>query len=364
MKIQEVCNYMEAWAPLEWQESYDNAGLIIGDPHQLVKGILVSFDCTEEIVDEAIEKNCNLIIAHHPILFKSLKKINGKNYVEKTIIKALKHDIALYASHTNLDHAPKGVSYILAEKLKLNQIKVLDPFKESLKSLVFFVDENHEEQVSKALFKAGAGNIGNYTDCKFVGKGWGHFTPNDAANPTIGEKNIPEKVKEKRVELIFPKHLETSIIQALKVNHPYEEVAYYIQTLDNIWQDVGAGAIGELPKEMEPEEFFSYVKKTLGLKMIRLTKNKKEKIKKVAVCGGAGSFLIEKAKKAGADVFLTGDLKYHEFFDGENQLILGDIGHFESEIFIKDAIHLYLSKKFSNFAVLNSERNTNPVHYF
>lgn len=364
VKIQEVCNYMEEWAPLSWQESYDNAGLIVGDAQTELKGILVSFDCTEEIVQEAIDKNCNLIIGHHPILFNSIKKLTGKNYVEKTLIKAIKNDIAIYASHTNLDHAPQGVSQVLANKLGLKKTKVLDPFKESLKSLVFFVDKNNEEKVSDALFKVGAGNIGNYSDCKFTSEGMGYFTPNEKSNPNIGSQNIPEKVEEKRIEMIFPRYLENKIIQTLKNNHPYEEVAYYITKLDNTWQDVGAGIIGELENEMEINDFLGMVKEKLSLKIIRHTKNEKRKIKKVALCGGAGAFLIQKAKNASADIYLTGDLKYHEFFDGENQLILADIGHFESEIYIKQAIHHYLSKKFSNFAVLNSELNTNPVHYF
>ncbi len=360
--IKDICRTMETWAPLEWQESYDNAGLLLGDKESIVSGILVSLDCTEEVVQEAIDKNCNLIISHHPIIFKGLKSLTGKNYVEKTVIKAIKNNIALYASHTNLDHAPKGVSYHLAKQLGISG-KVLAPIKDSLKKMSFFVPLENQESVREALHLAGAGNIGEYSECSFTMEGEGRFTPSENSNPTIGSSLQPEKVKEAKIEMIYPKHLEADIIKALKKAHPYEEVAYYIHSLDNSWNEVGAGFIGELPEALPESDFIQMVKNNLNLQQVKHTPKLNKKIKKVAVCGGAGSFLIKSAKAAGADAYITGDIKYHEFFDTENQMLLLDVGHYESEVMIKDAICSYLSNIFCNFAVLKSEICTNPINF-
>ncbi|AWL08453.1 GTP cyclohydrolase 1 type 2 like protein [Aquirufa nivalisilvae] len=362
MKLADVCRSMEEWAPLAWQESYDNAGLLVGDPTMEVKGVLISLDCTEEVVEEAIQKDCNVIISHHPIVFKGLKSLTGKNYVERTVIKAIQHSVALYASHTNLDHAPKGVSYHLAQKLGLAG-KVLLPAENALKQISYYVPVENQESVREALHAAGAGNIGEYSACSFASEGIGRFTPSNEANPVIGQRSIATDVKEVKVDMIFPTHLESTILHALKKAHPYEEVAYFIHSLSNRWNEVGAGFIGELDKAMSGEDFIQWVKKSLDLTAIRHTPILSKKIKKVALCGGAGSFLIAEAKRQGADAFLTGDLKYHEFFDGENSCMLCDIGHYESEVMIKDAIHTYLSNIFSNFAVLKSETLTNPVRY-
>ncbi|CAM4138085.1 Nif3-like dinuclear metal center hexameric protein [Cytophagaceae bacterium 50C-KIRBA] len=362
MKLADVCRSMEQWAPLAWQESYDNAGLLVGDPATEVTGVLISLDCTEEVVDEAIQKGCNVIISHHPIVFKGLKSLTGKNYVERTVIKAIQHSVALYASHTNLDHAPKGVSYHLAQQLGVKG-KVLLPAENALKQISYYVPIAQQEEVRNALHAAGAGNIGEYAECSFAAEGLGRFTPSAEANPVIGLQGMATEVQEVKVDMIFPSHLESSIISTLKKVHPYEEVAYFIHSLANRWSEVGAGFIGELSEAMSGKDFIQFVKKSLGLSAIRHTPLLKKEIKKVALCGGAGSFLIPEAKRQGADVFLTGDLKYHEFFDGENTCMLCDIGHYESEVMIKDAIHAYLSNIFSNFAVLKSETLTNPVRY-
>jgi len=358
--VKDICAAMETWAPLQWQESYDNAGLLTGNKQQEVTGILVCLDCTEEVVHEAIEKKCNLIIAHHPIIFKGLKSLTGKNYVEQTIIQAIKNDIAIYASHTNLDHAPKGVSYHLAKKLSIDG-KVLAPLSDALKKISFFVPEKHQEAVRKAIHEAGGGNIGNYMECSFTSIGAGRFTPGAESNPTIGTNLQPEVVEEAKIEIIFPKHAESEIIRALKASHPYEEVAYFIHSLDNEWNEVGAGYIGELREEMTSDAFLQFIKDKLELKHLKHTKTSKKKIKKVAVCGGSGAFLIKTAMAAGADAYLTGDIKYHEFFDAENRMLLVDVGHYESEVMIKDAICSYLSNIFCNFAVLKSEICTNPI---
>ncbi|MEY2792427.1 MAG: hypothetical protein RJA76_419 [Bacteroidota bacterium] len=360
--IRDVCKAMESWAPLQWQESYDNAGLLLGQPDQEVTGILVSLDCTEEVIKEALAKKCNVIIAHHPIIFKGLKSLTGKNYVEKTVIAAIKNDIAIYASHTNLDHAPKGVSYHLAKKIGIDG-NVLAPVKEQLKNICFFVPKENQEEVRFALHQAGAGNIGEYSACSFSTEGEGRFTPSEKSNPTIGQNLEPTTVNEVKIEMIYPKHLENQILEALKKAHPYEEVAYYLYTLDNTWNDVGAGFIGEIEHALSEDDFIQLVKEHLDLKIIRHTPKTNKKIKKIAVCGGAGSFLIKNAIAAGADAYLTGDIKYHEFFDAENQMLLIDIGHYESEVMIKDAMCSFLSNIFCNFAVLKSEINTNPVNF-
>ena len=361
MLVHDICSSMEAWAPLAWQESYDNSGLLTGNRSQKVTGVLVSFDCTEEVVEEAIAKGCNVIVAHHPILFKGIKQLTGRDYVERTLILAIKNDIAIYASHTNLDHAPKGVSYHLAQKLGLQSGKVLRPMRDALRQLTYYVPEAAAEKVREALHAAGAGNIGEYSACSFSSSGTGRFTPSAAANPTIGQAGQSEEVAELKVDMLFPKHLESAVLGALFKSHPYEEVAYFITTLGNAWQDVGAGFVGELPVGLSATDFTLYLKEKLNLTYFRHTPWQGKLIKRIALCGGAGSFLLADAIRAQADVYISGDFKYHEFFDAENHLTICDIGHYESEVMIKDAMHEYLSNNFSTFAVLKSMTHTNPV---
>ncbi len=362
MQIREICQQIEAWAPVAWQESYDNAGLLVGDRSTEVKGVLISLDCTEEVVEEAISKGCNLIISHHPIVFSGLKRITGANYVERTVIKAIQNNIALYASHTNLDHAPKGVSYHLASKLGISG-QVMKPMRDALKALQYYVPVSHEKAVREALHAAGAGNIGEYTNCSFTQEGLGRFQPSSEANPHTGSAGILSEVNEVKVEMIFPTHISNQILTALKAAHPYEEVAYSIHSLDNSWQDVGSGYVGTLEHPLDPTDFIAFAKKRLGLQALKHTALPNKPISKVAVCGGAGSFLIKEAVKQGCDAYITADIKYHEFFDAENQCLIIDVGHYESEVMIINAIHDYLSKKISNFAVLKSETNTNPVRF-
>jgi dinuclear metal center YbgI/SA1388 family protein len=363
MLVHDICSSMEAWAPLDWQESYDNSGLLTGNRSQAVTGVLVSFDCTEAVVEEAIAKGCNMIVAHHPILFKGIKQLTGRDYVERTLILAIKHDIAIYASHTNLDHAPKGVSYQLAQKLGLQAGKVLRPMQDALRQLTYYVPVESADQVREALHAAGAGNIGEYTDCSFSSVGTGRFTPSSQANPAIGQAGKPEEVSEMKVDLLFPKHLESAVIGALFKAHPYEEVAYFVTSLGNAWKEVGAGYVGELPEALGAEAFARLIKEKLNLIHFRHTPWLGNSIKRVALCGGAGSFLLKDAIRVKADVYISGDFKYHEFFDAENHLTICDIGHYESEIMIKDSIHEYLSNNFSTFAVLKSMTHTNPVSF-
>lgn len=364
VKIKDITESLEKLAPKAYQESYDNAGLITGSFEWSVTGVLVTLDCIESIIDEAIAKQCNLIVAHHPIVFNGLKQITGKNYVERTIIKAIKNDIAIYAIHTNLDNVSSGVNNMIAAKLGLANTRILAPKGNILEKIVAFVPIENSDEVLKGLHEIGAGEIGNYSHCSFKVLGKGTFKPNEKANPTLGKQGQLEEVNEDRLELIFPTYLRNSVVATLKAIHPYEEVAYYLTPLENKFQEVGSGMIGELPKAISVKDFLHLVKEKMELNMIRFTAKNIDSIKIVAVCGGAGSFLLSTAKSLGADAFVSSDFKYHEFFDGEGKTLIADIGHYESEKFTKELLHSYLTENFANIATYLSEVNTNPVHYF
>lgn len=363
-KIKDIISVLENIAPKAYQENYDNSGLMTGSFNTEVKGVLITLDCLESVVEEAISKDCNLIIAHHPIVFKGLKQLNGKDYVERTIIKAIKNDIAIYAIHTNLDNVHNGVNAKIAEKLGLENVRILAPKASTLLKIEVFVPSEHSDNLLEALHSAGAGNIGNYSHCSFKVVGTGTFRPNASANPTIGKSGHQESVQEDRLELIFPTVLKGAILDAMNRAHPYEEVAHYISSIENTNQNVGAGMIGELPNSKTPKEFLSYLKSQMSLNTIRYTSFEGEHIKKVAICGGAGSFLLNNAKANAADVFVTGDFKYHEFFDGEGKIMIADIGHYESEVFTKELIDGFMRENFANIATYLSEVDTNPVKYF
>lgn len=363
-KIKEVIHYLEQIAPRSYQESYDNAGLITGSPDHEVSNILVSLDTLETVVEEAIERHCNLIIAHHPIVFRGLKSLTGKNYVERTVIKAIKHDIAIYAIHTNLDNVHNGVNYKICQKLGLQNLRILASKPATLNKLVTFVPLENAESVLQALSNAGAGNIGNYKNCSFQITGTGTFQPNEHANPHIGEKGKLKHVEERRIEVIFPAHLSAQILAAMREAHPYEEVAYYLHALENENQEVGAGMIGELKAPMEETDFLYCLKEKMSLSLIRHTRLLNKPVQRIALCGGAGSFLLPQAIRQNADVFISADFKYHEFFDADQRILVTDIGHYESEVFTKDLLQELLSEKFVNFAVHLAKTNTNPVFYF
>lgn len=364
MKIREVASILEEYASLLYQESYDNSGLIIGDPEIDVASVLLAVDITEEVIEEAINKGANLIIAHHPVIFKGLKSITGKNYVEKTVIKAIRNDIAIYAAHTNFDGIWGGVNTKLGEKLGLLNMKILSPRKGELKKLVTFVPDEHADKVRKAIFDAGAGHIGIYDQCSYNLHGRGSFRASDKSNPYSGEKGKLHFEQEIRIETIFPKSLQTNIINALIDAHPYEEVAYDIYPLDNESLRAGMGVIGELPESVEEKVFLTDLKKIFNMKCIKHSSLLGKKVKRVAVCGGAGSFLLQKAVSSGADAFLTADIKYHEYFDADMKILLIDIGHYESELITKDIFYELLTKKNPNFAIYFSVINTNPINYF
>ena len=364
MKIQDITSFLETIAPASLQESYDNAGLLTGNPGWDCTGIVTTLDVTEAVVLEAIEKKCNLIVAHHPIIFSGLKKITGKNYVEKTIIAAIKNDIAIYAIHTNLDNVLTGVNGRMADQLGLIHRQILQPKKGVLKKLVTFVPVEQAEEVRNALFVAGAGHVGNYSECSFSVTGEGTFKGEIGTDPFVGKPGQRHTEKELKLEMIFEAWVENKLITTLKAAHPYEEVAYDIFLLDNQYEGIGSGLTGELPEAVTEQEFMQQLKKTFGLTVIKHTPLSGKKVKKIALCGGAGSFLIEAAIAASAQVYITGDVKYHEFFDANGRLVITDIGHFESEQFTIDLLFDILREKFPNFAVLKTGVKTNPVNYF
>jgi len=362
-KIKDIIQYLETVAPPQYQEDYDNSGLMCGSLNDSVKGVIITLDSTEEVVDEAINKKCNLVIAHHPIIFKAVKSLTGKNYVERTIIKAIKNDIAIYAFHTNFDNVIDGVNSKICEKLGLTNNAILVTKNDNLNKLVSFVPKENTFEVLNELHKTGAGNIGNYSNCSFRVEGTGTFMPKEGATPKVGKANLQEEVEENRIEVIFPAHLSGKMLNALKKAHPYEEVAYFLQPTTNRNLDVGSGMIGELKKPMPAIDFLIFLKEKMNLELIRHTKLTKDTIKKVAVCGGSGSFLLKAAISKKADVFISADFKYHEFFDAEDKIIIADIGHYESEVFTKELIYEILSKKFSTFALNLSGIKTNPINY-
>lgn len=364
MKISEVTNHLEKFAPVYLQESYDNAGLITGSGDLECTGIITTLDVTEEVIEESINNNCNLIVAHHPIIFKGLKTLTGKSYVERTVLKAIKNDIAIYAIHTNLDNVKKGVNARIAEKLGLQNLQVLQPKEQILKKLITFAPLDKAEDLRKALFAAGSGELGKYSECSFNTEGIGTFKALEGADPFVGEIGKRHEEKEMKIEVIFPSYLQTQLIRAMIEAHPYEEVAYDIISLGNFLSDVGSGLIGELEAPIDEKEFLQKVKNAFNLKVIKHTNLLGRKAKKITVCGGAGSFLIPIALTNKADIYITSDIKYHEFFDADNQLLLADIGHYESEQFTIDLLYDILREKFSNFAVRKTEVNTNPVQYF
>jgi dinuclear metal center YbgI/SA1388 family protein len=364
MQLKEIIEHLENIAPLALQENYDNCGLLTGNPQMIIHAALITLDCTEAIIDEAITIGANLIVAHHPIVFSGLKKLNGKNYVERVVIKAIQHNIAIYAIHTNLDNLKNGVNAEIAKRIGLQNCQILAPKNGLLKKLVTFIPEANFDRVSEAIFNAGAGHIGNYSETGFSITGTGTFKGNYFTNPTIGTKGIKENVQEKRFETIFPAHIERQVIAALLQSHPYEEVAFDIYPLSNSLSNVGSGMVGNLAEPINETDFLKLLKEKLNIACIRHTALLNNKVQKIAICGGSGSFLLQNAIASGADFFVTADFKYHEFFDAENKIVIADVGHYESEQFTKDLLFSLLNEKFPTFALHLSRINTNPVNYF
>ncbi len=363
MKIKDVIKIIEDIIPQAYAESFDNTGLLVGKAEAGLKGVLVTHDTLESVVEEAVEKGLNLIVGFHPIIFKGLKSLTGRNYVERTVMKAIKNDIAIYAVHTALDNQSFGVSGILADHLGLQNQRVLQPQPDTLRQLVTYAPVADAGRVRDALFEAGAGSIGDYTECSFNVEGTGTFKPLEQANPYVGEKGKRHYEKEERISVVYPKHLEVGILNNLFEKHPYEEVAYEIFSLQNTHKDIGLGITGDLPEPVSELEYLKHLKRELNLSCIRYSGLRGKPVKKVAILGGSGSFAIQPAKASGADLLITADLKYHDFFQGENEIVLADIGHFESEQYTKSFLFELLTKKIRNFAVALSEINTNPINY-
>jgi dinuclear metal center YbgI/SA1388 family protein len=364
MTIREIISEIEAFAPLAYQEDYDNCGLITGDASAEAKGVLLSLDCIESVIDEAIENNCNLVISHHPIVFSGLKKITGSTYIERTIIKAIKNDIAIYAAHTNVDNVVNGVNYKIAEKLGLENVKILSPKSSLLKKLVTYVPSSHHEQLLSELFAAGCGHIGNYDSCSFNSEGTGTFRGNENSKPFLGKAGKLSREPEIRVETIFEAHKEREVISALKKGHPYEEPAFDVYNIENKYNNVGSGVVGELKSPLEQDKFLALVKTSLKSDCLKFTQKTGKSIKKVALCGGSGRFLLKNAINAGADAFITADFKYHEYFDADGKILLVDAGHYETEQFTPEIFYDIVRKKFPTFAIRLSKIKTNPVNYF
>jgi dinuclear metal center YbgI/SA1388 family protein len=366
VKLKEIIKVIELVAPPQLQENYDNSGLIVGSEESLICKALISLDCTEEIIQEAIDKGCNLVIAHHPIVFSGIKKLTGKNYVERTVIKAIKNDVAIYACHTNLDNVlQNGVNKKIADKLGLNNCSIMLPKIHTLLKLGVYIPKSHFNQVEQALFLAGAGQIGNYKDCGFSFEGIGTFTPTQGANPYTGVLEKRSEEVEIRLEVVFPNYRKSQVLDAMNQAHPYEEVAYDIVQLENARNDIGSGLVGYLPEELTLNQWVSHLKTSMQIDSLRLTRLKNENIaiKKVGICGGSGSFLIKQARAIGCDAFVSADIKYHEFFDGEGELLICDIGHYESEKYTSEIFKEVLSEKFPKFATLFAQIITNPVYY-
>ena len=363
MKIKEIITILEEMAPLAYAEDFDNVGLLVGNEDKNATGILVCHDALESVIDEAITKKCNFIVCFHPIIFSGMKKITGKNYVERAVLKAIKNEIAIYAVHTALDNHKNGVSKIFCDALGLENTKILIPKTNFIQKLITYTIPENAEQVRNALFEVGVGKIGNYEDCSFNSQGIGTYMGNENSNPEIGERFEFVETQEIKIEVIFEKQLQGKVLQALFKNHVYEEVAYEIYDLQNQHPNIGLGMVGELEIPLSEVEFLSFVKSKMQCGGIRHSSLLGKSIKKVAVLGGSGSFAIKNAIQAGADVFLTADLKYHNFYEAENKLVIADIGHYESERYTKNYIVDYLKEKITNFAIVLSEENTNPVKY-
>lgn len=364
MIAKEIIKEIEKYAPLAYQESYDNSGLQVGDINKEIANCIIALDCTERLIDYAIDQNIKMIITHHPLIFGGLKSLTGKNEQERIVLKAIKQDILIYAAHTNLDSTRGGVSYKLAEKLGLQNIKVLDATQGNLKKLVVFCPHTHSDGIREALFNAGAGHIGNYDKCSYNTQGKGSFRALDGSNPFVGKKGEIHYEVEDRIEVLFPAHIEKDVIAAIIKSHPYEEVAYDIYPLTNKNNYVGLGVIGNLKEPMDEQNFFTFLGDIANCKTIRHSELIHKPIKQVAICGGAGSHLIKTAKSMNADIFVTGDVKYHSFSEGEAKMIIADIGHFESEQYTKELIFEIITKKFPNFATYIYQEEQNPVNYF
>lgn len=362
-KISDIIACIEQMAPLAYQESWDNSGVQVGDVNQDVKAVLLCVDITEATLDEAIERGANLIISHHPLIFKGIKKLTGRNYIERVIIKAIQHNIVLYSAHTNMDKCLGGVNFRIAQKLGLKNIRVLAPEANYLYKIVTYVPQSHIEKVRQAMWSAGAGTIGAYDCCSYASEGNGTFRAQEGCNPFIGEINELHTEPELRLEMVVPKDRSGRVLAAIHLAHPYEEPAIDILPLANNYNQLGLGCVGELENPITETEMLHYIKDKLNIQYIRHTQTSDKLVHRVALCGGSGAEFIPNAIREKAGIYITADIKYHDFFNAENQIVIADIGHFESEQCIKEVFYEQLSKNFINFAILMAECDKSPVKY-
>lgn len=364
-RISDIASLLEAIAPPSLQEDYDNSGLLIGEPHTEVTGVLVSLDVTEAVVAEAVRKGCNLIVSHHPLIFRPLKRLTGRNQVERTAMAALRAGVGLYAIHTNLDNVAHGVNAMMADKLGLDDFETLRPAKATLSKVVTFVPHDDLDAVRQAMFAAGAGNLGDYDECGFVTRGEGTFRAQPGSNPHLGSVGQREGVEEARLEVIVERWNVGPVVAAMHDAHPYDVVAHDVLHLENAHPTAGSGGIGGYDVPLSWSAFVDRLKSAFGAPVVRHTAPPETPISTVALCGGTGSFLLPDAIRAGADVFLSSDFKYHEFFGTEGRITIADIGHAEAEggisAWLVDQLAV-LKVGFPNFAVLLSEVRTNPIH--
>ena len=363
LKVKDILKEIEEYAPLPLQEGFDNAGVQVGDVNQPAHGALLCLDVTEEVIDEALELGCNLIISHHPLAFRPFKSLTGKSYIERCLMKACKYDLVIYAAHTNLDNASGGVNFKLAELIGLQNVRVLSPQKQALLKLVTFVPESYADLVRTTLFNAGAGRIGNYDSSSFNLPGEGTFRANEGCHPFCGEIGALHTEKEIRIETVLPAFRKGAVMQALLSVHPYEEPAFDFYLLENRWEQVGSGVVGELPEEEDEMSFLQRIKELFQVGCVKHSPLTGRPIREVALCGGSGAFLINDAINYGADIFITGEAKYNDFYDVEDRILLATIGHYESEVCTKEIFYSIISRKFPTFALHLSNVNSNPVKY-
>lgn len=360
----EFTRWLEELIPPAFQEHYDNSGLQVGDPDASVNSVLLTVDVSAEVIAEAGEHGCNLIISHHPLIFTPLKRIAGGSETERCVASAVRGGIAIYSAHTSFDNVSWGVSHILAEMIGLTKIRVLAPLKGKLSKLITFVPVSHAGRVREALFAAGAGHIGNYDRCSFSVTGDGTFRAGEGADPYAGQVGEDHSEPEIRIEAVMPSHLAPACVRALLAAHPYEEAAYDIIALENEYHGAGAGAIGTLPGPLTVTMLLEKLKALTGIPVIRYSGDAARTVTTIAVCGGSGSDLISAAARAGADAFVTGDIKYHAFTQAPDDMIVADIGHYESEKFSLELLHDLINKKFPKFALRFSGIKTNPINYY
>ena len=362
MKVKEITNAIEAVAPLYLQESWDNSGMQVGNPDSEVTGVLLCTDVREEILDEAIKRGSNLIISHHPLLFRGLKKIVGRTYQERIVALAIKHDITIYCAHTNMDCAVGGVNFKMAEKLGMKNVCVLDPQQGTQRKIVVFVPTEAVAEVEKAMCDAGAGRLGNYDNCSYSMSGEGHYRALDGAEPWAGKVGERHSEPEVRLEMLVHNALCGRVVAAMIKAHPYEEPAFDIIAIENGDKYAGLGVIGDVEPQ-DARAFLEKVKNAFEVETLRYSGILDRNVRRIAMCGGAGAEFAGLAMSKGADVYITGDMKYHEFQGNEERIILVDIGHYESEHFTKEIFYDIISKKNPNFAVDFADTEKNQVNY-